>query len=63
MTSPGGPPTDARSALLITTDAGGQAVNFERICVLSHDDYTRFKEAYKHIAGLVFGSIYTYFSS
>ncbi|AFM20201.1 hypothetical protein Mycch_5536 (plasmid) [Mycolicibacterium chubuense NBB4] len=63
MTNPGDPPTDARGALLITTDSSGQAVSFERIGVLSHDDYTRFTDSYKQIAGLVFGSIYTYFSS
>lgn len=63
MTNSGGPPTDERGALLITTDSSGQAVSFEQICVLSSDDYARFKDAYKQIAGLVFGSIYTYFSS
>jgi hypothetical protein len=63
MTNPGGPPTDERGALLITTDSSGQAVSFEQICVLSSDDYARFKDAYRQIAGLVFGSIYTYFSS
>ncbi|WP_163744876.1 hypothetical protein [Mycolicibacterium madagascariense] len=63
MTNPGGPPTDARGALLITTDSSGQAVSFEQIGVLSSDEYTRFKDAYKQIAGLVFGSIYSYFSS
>lgn len=63
MTIPGELPIEPRGALLITTDAAGQAANFERICILSIEDYTRYKQAYKRISGLLFGSVYTYFAS
>lgn len=62
MTIPGELPIEPRGALLITTDSG-QAVNFEQICILSVDDYTRYKHAYKQLSGLLFGSVYTYFTS
>lgn len=63
MTIPGDLPIEPRGALLITTDSSGQVVNFELICVLSVDDYTRYTQAHKQISGLLFGSIYTYFAS
>lgn len=59
-------PTDARGVLLITTDPSdptGKTAEFEQICILSVDDYVRYKHAYKVIYELLFGSIYTYFSS
>lgn len=63
MTVPGELPIEPRGALLITTDAAGQVANFERVCILSVEDYTRYKQAYKQISGLLFGSVYTYFAS
>ncbi|MFV9633935.1 hypothetical protein [Mycobacterium neumannii] len=63
MTIPGELPIEARGALLITTDAAGQVADFERVCILSVEDYTRYRQAYKQISGLLFGSVYTYFAS
>lgn len=63
MTIPGELPIEPRGALLITTDTLGQAASFEQICILSVDDYTRYKQANKQISGLLFGSVYTYFIS
>ncbi|MGH3724612.1 MAG: hypothetical protein ACRDUS_10880 [Mycobacterium sp.] len=63
MTIPGDLPIEPHGALLITTDALGQVANFEQICTLSIDDYTHYKHAYKQISGLLFGSVYTYFTS
>lgn len=63
MTIPGDLPIEPRGALLITADAPGQVANFEQICILSVNDYTRYKRAYKQISGLLFGSVYTYFAS
>jgi hypothetical protein len=59
-------PIDARGALLITTDPTdptGQTTTFEQIRILSVDDYARYKQAYRAIFELLFGSIYTYFTS
>jgi hypothetical protein len=63
MTIPSELPIEPRGALLITTDAAGQVANFERICILSVEDYTRYKQAHKQLSGLLFGSVYTYFAS
>ncbi|MEE6180022.1 hypothetical protein [Mycobacterium sp. 050134] len=63
MTIPGDLPIEPRGALLITADTPGHAASFERICILSTDDYTRYKGAYKQISGLLFGSVFTYFAS
>lgn len=63
MTNPDELPIKPRGALLITTDAAGQVANFEQVCILSVEDYGRYKQAYKEISGLLYGSIYTYFTS
>ncbi|GAS98575.1 uncharacterized protein RMCC_5540 [Mycolicibacterium canariasense] len=63
MTIPGDLPIEPRGALLITADASGQVSHFERICVLPVEDYTRYRQAYKQVSGVLFGSIYTYFAS
>lgn len=63
MTVPSDLPIEPRGALLITTDDTGQVATFERICILSEEDYTRYRQAHKQISGLLFGSIYTYFAS
>lgn len=63
MTIPGDLPIEPRGALLVTTDTPGQVANFEQICILSMDNYTRYKRAYKQISGLLFGSVFTYFAS
>lgn len=63
MTIPGDLPIEPRGALLITTDPAGQVANFDQLCILSVDDYQRYKQAYKQISGLLFGSVYNYFTS
>lgn len=66
MTTSGGLPIDPRGALLITTDptdVTGQTLTFEQIRVLSADEYARYKQAHRAIFELLFGSIYTYFTS
>ncbi|OYN75657.1 hypothetical protein [Mycolicibacterium sphagni] len=56
-------PIEPRGALLITTSPAGQVIHFERICTLSAEDYIRYKQAYKQVSNLLFGSVYTYFAS
>lgn len=66
MTTSSDLPTDARGALLITMDPSdptGKTATFETVRTLAVNDYERYKWGYKAIYELLFGSVYTYFTS
>lgn len=55
-------PIDPRGVLLVAPDQGNTyVVSMEQLTILSVEDYSRYRTAYRQVSDIVFGGVFSYF--